>query len=434
MTYFVTLLFKLFRLPAIAQMLLAIPCFAVTFWCFGQSAEQQRALAVALNADTPEAIDIKDFDRNAPRAFGGEVNLVVRLDTEFNTILTQSRNGITTAERAMFVLFDKNDSLTETKARGVILIDPDDADQFYEWTLDRTNRLADIELQGSAGYAQRKPVVITLQGARSSSQGVSKVVDKAFDEYGLTKHQQFTYFEPFYNGRAAGLEQSVSYMWVWIWGCLGLVMLALGLYRLFEGRLPERVLEPKAPAPITRSRQSLLSMPEGATNNVKDGPLARILEREKRDQDTYFSAQDAQELNKAQSKSPTIGDAIAPKRDSVVPKAQGLRREHLGAVASFAALIFVFWSWLKDLPVIVLGLGLIAAIVLVVFGFKFYSKRKTGSVLPVAPNTPKNLPPFSGTVDHDPFQDLPKITVPADMVKTPSPKRGFEDHLEKKRR
>jgi hypothetical protein len=420
--YIVALIFQLFRLPAIAQMLMAVPALVAAYLLYSSTAQKSDDLALALASEPPALLAIKDYDPKAEKNFAREVTLKMRADTQFKSELTQTRNGITTARRMMFVVFDASDPAESNTPRGVILFHPNDREKFERYFTENLNLLDNLQLLEGAIPTGRAPIVLTLNGRLSSSQGVGDVIDKAFEEYGFKRNQNFIHFEPFLDGREAGLATSFSFTSVYVFLILAVVFFALGLMRLRNGPAPafggdqvvQRQVKRNAPMPHIPAAQNI---------QATSGPLARIAQREEEERLAYIaSLQPIEEPEEEVKKK-----AVTPKG----PQRQKVGKQEAALSCGAVALAVVFGFFLsKSLFIAIFFLVLVYLVHLRgqlrthEMGIKEYCRQCINALRgqeieafsitqevnpqPDPPQTLRHVPPPIGPdgkirIDHDPF-------------------------------
>ncbi|GEM_PF-5257955 len=275
MHYLLGLIILLFRLPAIPQMLMAIPALGLAYFTYSNNVEREAELAAALASDPPALIEVMNYDRKVAKNYAREVNFRVRVLPNFYTILTQKKNLVTTAERAMMVFVDASETADSTVVRGVILAPSDKSEALKAYVRDNMDALANFDLL-TKGVNGTPSLVTDVNGTITSSEGVGDVIDKAFDDYNLTRHPDFIHISPFLDGRQAGLRDSTSYELTWVFAILALVFLGLGLNRKRKGPQPK----PAAKVEQTQTHRANHAMGQQSVANVKDGPLSRILSQE----------------------------------------------------------------------------------------------------------------------------------------------------------
>lgn len=182
-----------FRLPFWVYLVMAV--------CFGYMTEQmvvhdrkkEAERAEALKQDPPQVVDLSAYDPARNKALADEVMVSGWINTEHNTELTKSKNGITTGTRYMFVMAGEGDPEGSRIARAVLILTEAERDFFAK---NSGQFLSGLLPQGFE---------MTFNGRATSSMSFSDVARKAMKEQGVTRAKNFFYLEPYFNGREAAL-------------------------------------------------------------------------------------------------------------------------------------------------------------------------------------------------------------------------------------
>lgn len=218
--------------PFWVQLAAAAICLALGVWAIQDNAKMADARLALTQSAPPALIPIAEVQKDKALAVQ-EVNLRTAIAIAHNTRLIAKTNLVKTDEDLMYVLQDETAGTSEPVVRGVILLEPDQVDDFADWVT-----------ANAVGFSEIGPVV-ALNGLVAKNRNVSHVSD-VFDERGLKRAENFVYLEPFFLPRDQALAQlpkSESDTPKWLFG----IAAALSLIGAFKWR--RRGAKQASPAP-----------------------------------------------------------------------------------------------------------------------------------------------------------------------------------------
>lgn len=257
-----------FRLPFWMYLVMAV--------CFGYMTEQmvvhdrkkEAERAEALKQEPPQVVDLSAYDPSSNKTLADEVTVSGWINTEHNTELTKSKNGITTGTRYMFVMAGQGDSEGSKIARAVIILTEAERDFFAE---NSGQFLSGLLPQGFE---------MTFNGRATSSTSFSDVARKAMKEQGVTRAENFFYLEPFLHGREAALAPDANggqHIRTFGYGVAGvLVLLSLSKIMLRRNNKRPQARDSFAQGPIVSTGVDPQPRTAAHTAYAKDSPLGRL--------------------------------------------------------------------------------------------------------------------------------------------------------------
>lgn len=215
----------------------------LTFGAWQSTLELEQARLALIRQPPPAVVAIADF--NDSKAPVQEVHLRAAIAVEHNTRLVQKRNFITTDEDLMVVAQDATAGVDEPLVRAVILLEPDQQDQWLDW------------MQTHAVDMTETGPVVELNGLRAASRNFSHVSD-VLRENGLKKAENFTYLEPFLEPRdlaLANLPKEDRQAPMWLAGAAAVFAL-VGFVKLRRSRTRVATATPASAAPVNPAQRA----------------------------------------------------------------------------------------------------------------------------------------------------------------------------------
>ncbi|SPJ31208.1 hypothetical protein [Falsiruegeria mediterranea] len=257
-----------FRLPFWMYLVMAV-CFGyMTERLVVKDRKKDAEITEALKQDPPQVVDLSGYDPARNKALADEVTVSGWINTEHNTELTKSKNGITTGTRYMFVMAGEGDSEGSQIARAVLILTEAERDFFAE---NSGQFLSGLLPQGFE---------MTFNGRATSSMSFSDVARKAMKEQGVTRAENFFYLQPYFYGREAALSpdpnaaldiRTVGY------GIAGvLVLLALSKIVMRRKNKRPQKGDSFANGPIVTSGVDLQPQTVARTAHANDSPVGRL--------------------------------------------------------------------------------------------------------------------------------------------------------------
>lgn len=227
----------------------------LTLYAWQDNQAQLHARQELLSSSPPAIIPIAAFQRDAQAAVQ-EVNLRAVVATAHNTKLIEKTNFIQTGEDFMVVLQDETAGVDEKSVRAIILLETDQIDAWGNWALAR-----------AVNFTETGPV-IEMSGLRAAGRNTSHV-SQVLRERGLKKAENFTYLEPFIDGRVVALARlpAAKSQTPLVFGGGGALFALIALAKLLRRRA-----RPQPARPIPHGSKQIDLSANGPATSMADIP------------------------------------------------------------------------------------------------------------------------------------------------------------------
>lgn len=156
-----------------------------------EATARRAALAELAAAQPPARREIQTYRIPDPRPEVEEVRFLAQIASEHSTRIVRKTNFIPTGESFLVLLFAPGDGPGTRVVQGAMLLDAAQADQFPTWGAASMTSLGRLGPVVEIGGLRRRP----------AHAGNAETV---MSERGLSKAENFSYIEPFFDGRPAG--------------------------------------------------------------------------------------------------------------------------------------------------------------------------------------------------------------------------------------
>lgn len=208
---------------------LAVFGAAEAYWYFANQVNDERRAALA--GPAPEAVNLNVFDWGKDRALVNEVVITGLIDWNSTAQLVRWKDNEITAERAAYFLLGEAGS---TEVQAIMLLGVAEGEKFEN-----------IERQFWVGGTDDNPVY-QLNGTVSKRDGFGEQATRAIADAGLTVSDDVFFFEPFLDGREAGLAplQNLGEGRLILHGLGGLILLVAVVKLVIARRKTQKSPEP----------------------------------------------------------------------------------------------------------------------------------------------------------------------------------------------
>ena len=162
---------------------------------------------LALSHPQPDVTSLDTFSKESDIHLAKEVNVLARLNTDYNYELVQTSNKYADKTRYMFVFFCPNQTNAANTARAAVIVKEDEKNLFLELI---TKQRLGAYIADTSG-ADDPINTFTIAELHDRNPDLKKLAIKAFEEVGLKRSSDFIYIEPFLKGRQAGLTPDYGF-------------------------------------------------------------------------------------------------------------------------------------------------------------------------------------------------------------------------------